>query len=78
MKIDKNFFIENLKTLLYALIIAIIITTPPINTLKGGISFKNSQTQIGPKTVSESINSPIVADAVDLEPIVIQINPRAS
>ena len=60
------------------MIIATMMTAPPINTLKGGISFKNNQTQIGPKSVSVSINKPIVAEAVDLEPIVMQINPRAN
>jgi hypothetical protein len=59
-------------------IIASIITAPPINTLKGGISFKNSQTHIGAHNVSESISSPIVAEGVDLDPIVIQIKPNAS
>ncbi len=54
------------------------MTDPPINTLKGGISLKNSQTQIGPNSVSESINKPIVADAVVLDPIVIQIKPKAN
>ena len=60
------------------MMIAKIITAPPINTLKGGISFKNNQTQIGPQIVSDSIKRPIVADAVVLEPIVMQIKPIAS
>ena len=60
------------------IIIAIIITKPPINTLRGGISFKNNQTQIGAHIVSVSISSPIVAEAVDLEPIVMQIKPTAN
>ena len=51
---------------------------PPINTLKGGISFLNAQTQIGAKIVSVSISRPIVTDLVDLEPIVIQMNPNVS
>ena len=59
-------------------IIANIITAPPINTLKGGISFKNSQTHIGAHKVSESIRSPIVVEGVDLDPIVMQINPKAN
>ena len=49
-----------------------------MNTLKGGISFKNSQTHIGAHNVSESIRRPIVVEGVDLDPIVIQINPNAS
>ena len=59
-------------------IIAEIITAPPINTLKGGISFKNTQTQIGAQRVSININSPTVAEAVVLEPIVMQIKPSAN
>ena len=59
-------------------IIAEIITAPPINTLKGGISFKNSQTQMGAQRVYININSPTVAEAVVLEPIVMQINPSAN
>ena len=55
-----------------------IITAPPINTLNGGISFKNSQTHIGAHNVSESIRIPIVVEGVDLDPIVIQINPKAN
>ena len=49
--------------------IAETITAPPINTLKGGISFKNSQTHKGPQRVSISIKRPTVADAVVLDPI---------
>ena len=59
-------------------IIAEIIIAPPINTLKGGISFKNTQTQIGAQRVSININSPTVAEAVVLEPIVMQIKPSAN
>ena len=51
---------------------------PPKNTLTGGISFKNSQTQIGPNIVSVSIKSPIVVEGVVLEPIVMQIKPKAN
>ena len=51
---------------------------PPIKVLTGGISFKNNKTHIGANIVSESIKSPIVAEGVDLEPIVIQINPKAN
>jgi hypothetical protein len=55
-----------------------MIILPPMNTLKGGISFKNSQTHIGAHSVSESIRSPIVVEGVDLDPIVIQIKPKAN
>ena len=51
---------------------------PPMNTLKGGISFKNNQTQIGPNIVSVNIKSPIVVEGVVLEPIVMQIKPKAN
>ena len=51
---------------------------PPKNTLNGGISLKNNHTHIGAHNVSESIRSPIVAEGVDLDPIVIQINPKAN
>ena len=60
------------------MIIAKIITVPPMNTLRGGISFKNNQTQRGAKIVSVSINKPIVTDLVVLEPIVIQTKPNVS
>ena len=59
-------------------IIADIITHPPISTLKGGISFKNNHTQIGANKVSVNIKRPIVAEGVVLDPIVMQINPKAS
>ena len=49
-----------------------------MNTLKGGISFKNNQTHIGAHNVSESIRSPIVVEGVDLDPIVMHINPNAN
>jgi hypothetical protein len=49
-----------------------------MNTLKGGISFINSQTHIGAHNVSDSIRSPIVVEGVDRDPIVMQINPKAS
>ena len=54
------------------------MTNPPIITLKGGISFKNNQTQTGANKVSVSISKPTVVEAVVLEPIVIQINPKAN
>ena len=60
------------------MIIARIIIKPPIKVLAGGISFKNIQTHIGAQIVSESIRSPIVVDGVDLDPIVMQINPKAN
>jgi hypothetical protein len=68
-----NFFLSKLLR-----IIADIITIPPINTLNGGISFKNNHTQIGANKVSVNINSPIVVEGVDLDPIVMQINPKAN
>ena len=58
--------------------IADIIITPPIKTLAGGISSKNSHTQKGANKVSDNINKPTVTDAVDLEPIVMQINPKVN
>ena len=54
--------------------IAEIITAPPINTLNGGISFKNNQTHIGPNKVSVNIRSPIVVEGVVLDPMVMHIN----
>ena len=60
------------------MIIAKIIILPPINTLEGGISFKNVHTHKGAKIVSVSIKSPIVTDLVVLDPIVIQIKPNVS
>ena len=68
-----GFFLSKLFT-----IIAKIIIAPPINTLEGGISLRNSQTQRGAKTVSVNINKPIVTDLVVLEPIVIQMKPNES
>ena len=59
-------------------IIAIIITAPPIKTLKGGISLKNNHTHIGAHKVSISINKPTVAELTVLEPIVIQIKLNAN
>ena len=54
------------------------MTAPPINTLIGGISFKNNHTQIGAHKVSINISKPTVAEAVVLEPMVMHINPSAS
>ena len=51
---------------------------PPIKVLVGGISFKNNQTQIGAHKVSDNMRSPIVAEGVDLDPIVMQMNPKAN
>ena len=59
-------------------IIAVIIINPPIKTLAGGTSFKNNQTHTGANKVSVNIKSPTVVDAVDLDPIVIQIKPKAN
>jgi hypothetical protein len=55
-----------------------IMMKPPIKVLTGGISFKNNKTHIGAHIVSESIRRPIVAEGVDLDPIVMQINPKAN
>ena len=55
-----------------------IIMDPPTNTLTGGISFKNNQTQRGAQSVSESIKIPTVTALVVLDPIVIQIKPKAN
>ena len=60
------------------MIIAKIIIIPPINTLKGGISFINNHTHKGAQIVSVSINKPIVTERTVLEPIVIQIKPNPS
>ena len=51
---------------------------PPTNTLKGGISFRKYQTQIGAQSVSVNISKPIVVACVVLEPIVIAIKPKAN
>ena len=59
-------------------IIAVIITHPPISTLKGGISLRNIHTHTGANKVSVNINRPIVVEGVVLDPIVMQINPKAS
>ena len=53
-----------------------IIINPPINTLVGGISLKNSQTHIGANIDSISINKPTITAGVVLEPIVIKIKPK--
>ena len=55
-----------------------IIMKPPMNTLTGGISFKNSQTQKGAQSVSESIRIPTVTALVVLDPMVMQIKPKAN
>ena len=55
-----------------------MIIIPPINTLDGGISFKNSHTHIGAKIVSVNISNPIVTARVVLHPMVIQIKPKVS
>ena len=49
-----------------------------MNTLKGGISFRNNHTHKGAKIVSVSINKPIVTERTVLEPIVMQIKPKPS
>ena len=51
-------------------IIAVIITHPPKSTLKGGISFKNNNTQIGANNVSVNIKRPIVVDGeIKIRPV---------
>ena len=55
-----------------------MITAPPIKTLTGGISFKNSHTHTGANKVSVNIKRPIVVEGVVHDPIVIQINPKAN
>ena len=55
-----------------------MIIKPPKTTLKGGISFKNSHTHKGPQRVSISISNPTEAEDIDLEPMVMQINPNAN
>ena len=54
------------------------MTAPPINTLIGGISFKNNHTQRGAHKVSINIKIPTVADSTVLDPIVIQIKLTAN
>ena len=54
------------------------MTVPPMNTLIGGISFKNTHTQIGAHKVSINIKIPTVADSTVLDPIVMHIKPRAN
>lgn len=54
------------------------MTNPPMNTLKDGISFKNNHTHKGANKVSVNIRRPIVVEGVVLDPIVMQINPKAS
>ena len=60
------------------MITARIITDPPKNTLTGGISFKNSHTQRGAHSVSDSIKIPTVTALVVLDPMVMQIKPKAN
>ena len=54
------------------------IIIPPMSTLTGGISLKNSQTHIGANIDSISINKPTITAGVVLEPIVIKIKPKAN
>ena len=54
------------------------MTVPPINTLIGGISFKNNHTQRGAHKVSINIKIPTVDDSTVLDPIVIQIKLTAN
>ena len=52
------------------------IIEPPINAKVDGLSLTNKKAQIGPKTDSDSIIIPTVAEGVVLAPIVININPK--
>ena len=54
------------------------IIIPPMSTLTGGISLKNSQTHIGANIDSININKPTITAGVVLEPIVIKIKPKAN
>ena len=49
-----------------------------MNTLNGGISFKNNHTQRGAHKVSININIPTVDDSTVLDPIVIQMKLTAN
>ena len=53
-----------------------IIRTPPKNTLVGGISFRNNQTQKGANKVSVNIKIPTITAEVVLAPIVMDIKPK--
>ena len=50
--------------------------TPPIKLKIEGLSLTNKNAHKGPKTDSDSIIIPTIADGVVLAPIVIKINPN--
>ena len=54
------------------------IKDPAMKTLKGGISVKINQPQIGPNILSVNINNPTVAAGVVRDPIVTKIKPNAN
>ena len=49
---------------------------PPINPNVEGLSLTNKNAQIGPRTDSDNIIIPTIADGVLRAPIVIKINPK--
>ena len=49
---------------------------PPINPNIDGLSLTNKNAQIGPRTDSDNIIIPTIADGVLRAPIVININPK--
>ncbi len=49
---------------------------PPIKLKIEGLSLTNRKAHRGPKTDSDSIMMPTIADGVVLAPIVIKINPN--
>ena len=49
---------------------------PPINPNVDGLSLTNKNAQIGPRTDSDNIMTPTIADGVLRAPIVIKINPK--
>ena len=50
--------------------------TPPIKLKIEGLSLTNRKAHKGPKTDSDNIIIPTIADGVVLAPIVIKINPN--
>ena len=49
---------------------------PPINPNNEGLSLTNKKAQRGPKTDSDNMIIPTIAEGVVLAPVVININPR--
>ena len=52
------------------------MTAPPIKLNIEGLSLAKRNAQTGPKTDSDNIIIPTIADGVVLAPIVININPK--